>query len=284
MTQQNKVSGIKEIVMKKRAYFVAILFVMGLVCTAAYADLADGLVGYWSFDDGTAKDNSGTGNHGDILGDPGSVNGRVGKGMDFDGDGDGIDVPDNATVQLPDALTVGAWVYVRSMIDHAGIVWKGEMIGWGMNFNYRIATTTAGLTWGTTNGEAENYFATDGAINLEEWTFVVMTADGTEATGRVSKDGAPFEIPASGQGNPQVSSSAPYNVWEGQPLRIGYSQGRDGDLAVVDYFDGIIDEVVLYNRALNEDEIVELMTQGLPTTAVAPAGKLATTWSDVKTR
>jgi hypothetical protein len=32
-----------------------------------YLNLSDGLVGYWSFDDGTATDNSGNGNNGTIY-------------------------------------------------------------------------------------------------------------------------------------------------------------------------------------------------------------------------
>jgi len=47
-------------------------------------------------------------------------------------------------------------------------------------------------------------------------------------------------------------------------------------------FIGIIDEVMIYNRALSEDEIRQnFQAKGL---SVRPAGKLATVWGEVKSR
>ena len=49
---------------------------------------------------------------------------------------------------------------------------------------------------------------------------------------------------------------------------------------------GFIDEVGLFNIALSEDDIKSIMNQGLGRalgiTAVSSAGKLATTWADLK--
>ena len=46
---------------------------------------------------------------------------------------------------------------------------------------------------------------------------------------------------------------------------------------------GTIDEVVLYDRALSEQEIAELIQDGMVSvTPVEPIGKLATTWSQIK--
>ncbi len=266
--------------------FCALVVMLGVslfISTSLSADVVTGLVGYWSFDTGTAKDDSGKGNHGVIIGAPKVVDGKVGKAFDFDGKDDGVTVPDSASLQLPDALTVAAWIYVRKFVDHAGVCWKGEKIGWGANFNWRIATTGDGLTWGTTTGGTENWFATAGAIKLNEWNFVALTADGTQAVARVAPGGGALTIPTSGEGNPKPSPK-PYNVWKDQPVRIGWSQGRNGDLAIVDYFDGIIDEVTIYNRALSEADLNELKDQGVNRlTAVDLSGKLATKWAQIKT-
>ena len=247
-----------------------------------YADLKEGLVSVWRFDEGKGDvaHDSISNNDGDIDGAE-WVEGKFGMALDFDGIDDGVTVPDHPSLQLPDALTVACWIYPRATIDHAGVCWKGEMVGWGTNFNFRIATVPGGLTWGTT-AAGEDWFATSTALpDMEEWYFVCLTADGSEAIARVAKEGAALEIPESAEGNPKVGGS-PYNVWEGQPVRIGWSQGRGGDLAVTDFYDGIIDEVVLYNRALSEDELTDLMNQGMPVTAVEPVGKLATTWASIK--
>ena len=275
--------------MRKLYLLFLLTFVVSIglmYASESYAALTDGLVAYYSFNDGTAKDNSGNGNNGKILGAPKSVAGKAGKCLDFSGKADAIDVADSAKVQLPNALTVAAWVNVRAVDatvgDHAGIVWKGQMIGWGFAYNYRIAVTTGpGLTWGTCTAAAENYFATNLDLSMGSWIYVCMTADGTTAIGYVSKDGVTLDKPKSDQSNPKPSPK-PYVVWAGQPLRIGYSVGYGGVIADVRYFNGLIDEVVLYNRALSEAEIKSLMTADLSTTAVGASGKAATTWAQIK--
>lgn len=257
------------------------LVLISFFAGVSYSQLTKGLVCYLSFNDGTAKDNSGAGNHGKIIGAPKSVAGKVGKCFDFNGKSDAIEIPDGPAVQLSDALTVAAWINVRKFVDHAGICWKGEKIGWGPNFNWRIATTGNGLTWGTTTAATENWFATDGAITLNQWAFICLTADGKQAIAYVAKDGKTLTKPASGQSNPKPSP-APYNVWKGQPVRIGVAQGRSGDLKIIDYYDGLIDEVMIYNRALTEAEVKELMTTDMSLTAVDAKGKLSTTWGEIR--
>src|SRR5262249_50726369 len=46
-----------------------------------------GPIAYWSFDDGTARDNSGNGFDGEIAGEPSVVRGIRGKALQFDGNG-----------------------------------------------------------------------------------------------------------------------------------------------------------------------------------------------------
>lgn len=269
--------------MKRSIYLLVILslFILG-ISMSSFAAITDGLVAYYSFDAGTAKDDSGKGNHGKILGDAKAATGRMGRGMDFNGKDAGIDIADNASLQLDKALSVTAWVYARSLVDHGGVCWKGKMIGWGANFNWRIATTTDGLTWGTT-AAAEDYFATSGALKANEWTFVALTADGKTATGRIAPGGGAFSIPKSDQGNPKTGGS-PYNVWKGEPVRIGYAVGYGGVLTDANkrFFNGIIDEVTIHNRALSEAELNELKSKSLHATAVGSLDKIASTWSRIK--
>jgi hypothetical protein len=63
----------------------------------------------------------------------------------------------------------------------------------------------------------------------------------------------------------------------------GPLQANDKDLLIGKYnktFNGIIDEVVIYNRVLTEEEIKQDMMGVI--TAVSPAGRLATTWAFLK--
>ncbi len=52
---------------------------------------------------------------------------------------------------------------------------------------------------------------------------------------------------------------------------------------VSDYFDGLIDEVALFNVALGHDDIQTIIKRGLEQiSAVDLSGKLATTWGHLK--
>ena len=59
------------------------------------------------------------------------------------------------------------------------------------------------------------------------------------------------------------------------PLNIAWVDCCGGNR----YFKGIIDEVMIFDRALSEDEILQLATQGLN---VEAANKLTTTWGKMK--
>jgi len=48
-----------------------------------------------------------------------------------------------------------------------------------------------------------------------------------------------------------------------------------------EFFAGTIDEVVIYNRVLSLDEVERDMEE-VGGTAVAPSGKLASTWGEIK--
>ena len=268
--------------MRRLACILTFALMTGSICGISYADLADGVVAYWSFDAGSVEDGSGMGNHGTITGDPEVVDGKVGKAFEFDGKDDGIEIPDDPSLQLPDALTVAAWICPHRYVKLAGICWKGEDIE-AAKYNWRIASAcnvVKGLYWGTANGGNESMFLTWSGTTLNEWNFVALTADGEKTTG-YSANGGAGELNSVSQ-----SSPGPYDVWEGQPVRIGFSSRS--------HFDGAIDEVVIYSRGLSEVEHTQLMNEGLseeemavrhavePATAVHPRGKLTATWASVK--
>jgi hypothetical protein len=64
------------------------------------------LIGWWKLD-GDVKDSSGNNHHGTIKGNPKSVTGRIGDGLEFDGVDDYVDTGN--TMDMP-TLTVAVWV------------------------------------------------------------------------------------------------------------------------------------------------------------------------------
>ena len=106
----------------------------------------------------------------------------------------------------------------------------------------------------------------DAVVADSEWHHVAGVCDNTKA--QVYVDGALKGESAIG-GQPDTHSS---------PLTIGGS--------VINSYQGLIDEVGLFNVALTEDDIKIIMTEGLEKAtgiaAVSSAGKLAATWAGIK--
>ena len=137
----------------------------------------------------------------------------------------------------------------------------------------------SGLTWGACAGGTEGYFHTGNCIpRLNQWYHAALVENGTEGIAYV--DGVAL-TDADVTGGDMHRPVAPYDVWKGEPVRIGWSQGYNGDIGTEVYFDGIIDEVFIYNRPLDENEVNELMN-GAVNFPVEPAGKLAATWARIK--
>ncbi len=269
--------------------FISILAISVLaigVTISAFADINDGVIAAWTFDDGKVTDAIGKA-HGElfkaakITGD-----GKFGKALDVDGSDDTrADIEFNADLEaaIEGPHTVSYWLYVRNGANHSG-VWKGEKVGWGAFFTFRMVTTSStGLTWGTTSGGSENWFATDGAIEADKWFHLCQTADGEESIGYVTPEGGKTEIPVSGQQNPHIAPE-PYNLFPDRPLELGAGRQIGGNQGNDMFLDGIIDDVIIWDRALSEEEVEELASGARPEQALAvkAQGKLATTWGKVK--
>ena len=56
----------------------------------------------------------------------------------------------------------------------------------------------------------------------------------------------------------------------------------DGDVGPTWAFNGIMDEFMLFHRALSEGEVKHLAKGTEKPFAIDPQGKLSTTWADIK--
>ena len=84
-------------------------------------------------------------------------------------------------------------------------------------------------------------------------------------------------------GESGMNVDGPYAVYEGEPVEIGAGAGWDGS-DNKGYFSGIIDEVLIYDRALTEAELQELAGGAsiAKALAVRPGTRLAITWGAIK--
>ncbi len=81
----------------------------------------------------------------------------------------------------------------------------------------------------------------------------------------------------------KLMATPPFLVFEGEPVEIGVGRAVGGTVGNDAYFNGIIDEVGMWNRGLNANEIEEVMTKGLPSPySVNAHNKIATTLGKLK--
>ena len=102
--------------MKNIVFTCTLLFVVCLMAQPVLAaDVAAGLVAHWTFNEGTgntAKDVTGNGHDGTLIGDPQWTDGKFGGALEFDQDGDEVNVPFDAAMNS-ETFTVCAWANVE---------------------------------------------------------------------------------------------------------------------------------------------------------------------------
>jgi hypothetical protein len=199
------------------------------------------LIGWWKFEEGSqqAIDWSGHGNNGTLHGDPVWVSSEDGMALDFDGQGDYLDTGKTAS-QLGLAgnapRSVTAWIFIRSF-NGAGIY---EMGSHNTAEDFSL-TARSGITnrWRMQYWKADVDFDMN---SLNRWVHVTHTHDGTES--KVYADGQLI-----------VTHPVTLNTTDGKTFKIGEYRSFQ--------FDGIIDDVRLYNRALAAEEIPQIMRGNL---------------------
>jgi Concanavalin A-like lectin/glucanases superfamily/Domain of unknown function (DUF1929)/Kelch motif len=193
----------------------------------------NGLVAAYGFNEAsgpTVVDASGNNNTGTLgSGVTRTAAGRFGGALVFNGGGF-VTVPNAASLQLTTGMTLEAWVNPSTVTSAwRDVIYKG-------NDNYYLEATSvtagrpgAGGTFGTTYGTA--------ALTANGWTHLAVTYDRVAV--RLYVNGV------------QVSSLAATAAiaTSTNPLQIG------GDSIYGQYFQGTIDEVRVYNRALTAVEI-----------------------------
>ncbi|MEM6512208.1 MAG: LamG domain-containing protein [Pseudomonadota bacterium] len=180
-----------------------------------------------------------------IPGNPGSC--RYG---DFDGVDDYIEIADDPALDFETALTVGAWINPRSLPSGSGlhtIVAKDE------NYEYHL-NSSGEVFWFWTDESGNNRTLTSSvSLVLNQWYHVAITYESGSQI--IYVDGV------------QVATSSRTGALEvnNDPLRIG-SDVNGGNRI----FDGFIDEVNIFGRALTQAEVQTLMMETRPCPTVAP--------------
>ena len=265
--------------MARLAQMGAIFVVMTLMFSSlGGAEIDPGTaVGIWLLDEGkgnAVKDFSGNRNDGNFVGNPKWVDGVFGKGLRFDGSDDMVPVGQNKVLRV-EVGTMMNWINMATTEDVGlssmtipyddGPAWDAPyrslgLGAWQGQLRYWIAIND------------ENREIQPGDIDPDRWYHQAITFDGQFR--RAYLDGKLLE---------EVEEEGEITYGDPPPTAV---IGSASIVVPREYFQGGVDEVAIFNVALSEDEISEIMTEGLGalgfSTAVDPSGKLATTWATVK--
>ncbi len=208
----------------------------------------DGLVARWTFDGaegGVVEDVTGNGHDGEIIrGEPEFVEGRFGQAISFQ-DGELVSVPSDDVFNAPidGSFTLSAWVKAPELLGQwQAIIQKGrpDAAGtwWGLWFH-----SSDKLAFGAdTQRDVYGNVAPE-----DEWVCVTLVQNGTDGTRKIYMDGV-----LAGTGAAQESVTDWDLVFGG--VQAGGTFGGE-------YYTGLLDEVVFYNRALTGMEARALYLQ-----------------------
>jgi len=238
--------------MQRKNVLLALIVIL-LVAVRTQAQDQD-LLAWWKFDDGTgtiAVDSSGNGNDGVFIQDPEWVAGKFGSGLLFDGQGGervslgGLDIPSGA-------MTITCW-FKANNLDTPGndprMVSKANGGGnndhWWMFSSSRISGEKFLRFRLKTNDGQQTTEIKAGTFEVGEWIHGAVWWDGTDM--KIYKNGE--EVGSIAKGGTSVALDPTIQGAIGnQPIG---AENRP--------FDGIIDDVRIYTKALTEAELAEVM-------------------------
>jgi hypothetical protein len=230
--------------MKAKMTVVAVLGLY-VLCGSAWA--LDGLVSYWKLDEGQgtiAYDSVGT-NDGTIHGAMWTT-GQIDGALSFDGSNDYISVPHDPTLDITGDITISTWLYLNEGALYEGLVTKCRGRG-STNNPYDFRLTLSGLTLVRADESGHERVYSNLKIPLGEWHHGLVRVENNVpdfyVDGVITRKSADVIFTRTPTGNTKS-------------VLIG---ARDDGL----HFEGIIDDVIIFDRALSAEEIQQLYLSGV---------------------
>ncbi len=279
------------------------------VNVSAKTIVTDELVSYWTFDrtninDKTVEDVWGE-NDATIVGNPKIVGGYLKQGLELDGVGDYVSLPNVGNFgSRIGPYTFEAW-FKTSHKKHWSAIYKVNECGGNNNMGYGILINTLPKVGHTVYETKEDYMYKHNAIKSGngcggissgwyqpvsdgEWHHIVFTtwiSNQEELDQRRHIVGESCYKKAlyldSEKIYPRfdscrfVKNNKPYTL----PIFLGAVNDNGKD--VLGFFQGVFDDVRIYDRALTHEEVIRNYESGIGL-SVEPIQKLPTVWGDLK--
>lgn len=212
-----------------------------------FADLSNGLVGYWTFDEGigdTAYDYSGNENHGVVNGDADWTIGVVNSALQLDGADDFVDCGNSPELNPSNALSICVWYKPVEFSSFIGLVQKAYSSHTYPHAQYSIGVSG---TLHACNFMVALETGSGGDVNTPNdffvsgnWYHIVGTYDGDSL--RLYVD------------NELIHANSGTSIMEDFGMNLHFGKYSNLDY----YLPGYIDEIRIYNRALHVYEIEKI--------------------------
>ena len=229
--------------------------------------LSSGLVGYWTFNGpdinwttNKATDASGNGNTGTLVSlatSSAPVAGKLGQALNWLGSSiQNVNLGHPASLLSP-TFTVSAWVnwrgFVSGSLQYYNIISDDNTASTRSNYSFalwRSGLAAAGKPFCQFSDNSATYGSVTDSTVLPTNTWVLVTCTYDGAALKIYRNGVPTATTA--------TSLVPST--QGTAINIGrdaYTGGTNGES-----WNGKIDDVRIYNRALSPQEIQQLYTMG----------------------
>lgn len=232
----------------------------------SYSKIDEGsIIGMWLFDEGEGDvvgDSSGNGNNGTLINGPKWVEGKFGEALEFSGAGDYVDTELN-TNDLSSPITISLWMNATQIKKSPLVSGYNNANPNANRWDIQLNRDGAGkIRWVEHEGRDGAISST--TIEAGTWYHIAVIHDLPNGESMIFVNGV-------------LENTAKIE----QGLNTGrVVQFADGD---GDTYGGLIDEVAIFNVALSEDDITNIMGNGLGgMLSVFDKGKLATTWANIK--
>ncbi|KKR05787.1 MAG: hypothetical protein UT34_C0002G0294 [candidate division WS6 bacterium GW2011_GWF2_39_15] len=220
--------------------------------------VTDNLVGYWKMNEGSwngttdeVVDSSGNSNHGVRVGNASPTAGKFSSGGVFDGAGDYIEVDDSASLNVTNSVSLAMWINPQDTND-----WQipvGKVANASSHdspyFSYALQLDSTGTTietriWISTTSDSEDWCYSSIDLTEGNWHHIAGTYDGSF-----------LKFYLDGVETCSHSLTGSINTFSA-PLRLGINGGFG------EAFDGLEDDVRIYNTALTPGQIASLAHPG----------------------
>jgi len=236
---------------RRLIYLIFLVLVPSMVSSTSA-----GLVGHWKLDEGSgtiAYDSSSNENHGTLHGPIWRPSdGQIGGALEFDGTDDYVEVPDDKSFDITKEITVTAWINPVDVADWRTIISKfAHTPAWRKDLYWLLYGGNIGVSLAGPSGIGGNDWIPNVPIESGTWAHVALSYDGVAM--KMYKNGINAAT-NSISGNLLLGDSASNeSFYIGQNTEWG------------EFFDGLIDDVYVYDRTLTPGQVQGLFN-GIPPT------------------